>query len=322
MGVSSFTVSENTITSNTNNGIRIIDSSDCIVTENTLSDNYDGIRVSNSEFVKVAENNITNSTSSGIILPSSSSSAISGNTLTSNQYGIDLYKASEVTVSGNTMVNCRFGFADSSSSSNTISGNTITANEYGIYFWNVSSTTVLGNTIAYNEIGFGIYNSNDSSFYHNNVINNTKQINTTNATNTWDNSAEGNYLSDYDGVDADGDGIGDTPYVIDSNNQDNYPLMILYNASTSSANKSTEDNVSSETTVTDPNLPATESSPEIRTDTASTKTTEAKVKKLIMTTDQQKQQEQQVIPEFPSRIIISLFLVASLAVTIYKKKLN
>ncbi|MGD8544675.1 MAG: hypothetical protein PVH12_00745 [Candidatus Bathyarchaeota archaeon] len=36
---------------------------------------------------------------------------------------------------------------------------------------------------------------------------------------------EGNYWSDYNGSDIDGDGIGDSPYIINENNTDNYPLM-------------------------------------------------------------------------------------------------
>src|SRR5208337_2623103 len=39
---------------------------------------------------------------------------------------------------------------------------------------------------------------------------------------------EGNYWSDYSGVDANRDGIGDTPYVIDANNTDNFPLMGMF----------------------------------------------------------------------------------------------
>ncbi|MCW4024864.1 MAG: right-handed parallel beta-helix repeat-containing protein [Candidatus Bathyarchaeota archaeon] len=42
----------------------------------------------------------------------------------------------------------------------------------------------------------------------------------------WDDGQVGNYWSDYTGVDANGDGIGDTPYIIDEKNQDRYPLML------------------------------------------------------------------------------------------------
>jgi hypothetical protein len=48
------------------------------------------------------------------------------------------------------------------------------------------------------------------------------------ATTFWDNGCEGNYWDDYNGSDADRDGIGDVPYVVDADNVDHYPLMFPY----------------------------------------------------------------------------------------------
>jgi hypothetical protein len=72
-----------------------------------------------------------------------------------------------------------------------------------------------------------------STFYHNNFIVNMHQVATDDlydvyGQDSFDNGKEGNYWSDYNGSDADGDGIGDTPYVIDTNRSDRYPLMALF----------------------------------------------------------------------------------------------
>jgi nitrous oxidase accessory protein len=71
--------------------------------------------------------------------------------------------------------------------------------------------------------------SENNLFYHNNFANNSKyygiSIRTSESINFWDNGVQGNYWEDYKGKDSNGDGVGDTPYVLDSNNIDHYPLM-------------------------------------------------------------------------------------------------
>jgi parallel beta-helix repeat protein len=96
-----------------------------------------------------------------------------------------------------------------------------------------NNNTIVGNNVAsnYNGILVGYY-SDDNAIYHNNFLHNTVQVVhiTSGCVNVWDNGypSGGNFWSDYNGTDANGDGIGDTPYVINANNRDNYPLMTLY----------------------------------------------------------------------------------------------
>jgi nitrous oxidase accessory protein NosD len=66
---------------------------------------------------------------------------------------------------------------------------------------------------------------NSNEFYLNNFKNNTLDIEQWGNATTWDNGNIGNYWDKYIGIDNNDDGIGDTPYIINENNQDNYPLM-------------------------------------------------------------------------------------------------
>jgi Periplasmic copper-binding protein (NosD) len=95
------------------------------------------------------------------------------------------------------------------------------------------------NYVANNVVGADINPFPDtnltSTLYHNNFIDNTFQIATVYesfyGSDSFDNGKEGNFWSDYNGTDVDGDGIGDTPYVIDPNRSDRYPLMAPFDVS-------------------------------------------------------------------------------------------
>ncbi|KAF5414436.1 MAG: hypothetical protein C5S48_08555 [Candidatus Methanogaster sp.] len=70
------------------------------------------------------------------------------------------------------------------------------------------------------------WDSNNNTPHHNNLINNTDHNVYDTCTNTWDSGSEGNYYSDYNGTDPDGDGIGDTPHPIPGGiSIDRFPLM-------------------------------------------------------------------------------------------------
>jgi hypothetical protein len=88
---------------------------------------------------------------------------------------------------------------------------TISANNVNMTGFTVSGTRSLQVT------------GSNCTFFHNNFMDSMHVV--SNTSNLWDNGEEGNYWSDYNGTDANGDGIGDTPYIIDTENIDRYPLM-------------------------------------------------------------------------------------------------
>jgi len=213
--------------------------------------------------------NMINGTSIAIEL-AGSFNTISGNHLTKTD-GIRVNGNSNI-INSNNVRDGGIGILLNSGSHNVVFENSVTGNHgTGILIYNASNNLVRDNYIANNigtegqKNGYGIslsgtrYHAENNTFYRNTLINNSYNVRIEEPyyVNHWDNGSEGNYWDDYNGLDANGDGIGDTPYIIDENNQDNYPIINYLS-----------------------------------------------------------------IPEFPSWIILPLFLVASIAVTVYKKKLT
>jgi len=197
-----------------NTGIHLDDANDCNITENDITDNYYGFWLDSSSNNTITGNNIKENNWEGIRLYYSLNNSITGNNITANNgFGIYLYY----------------------SSNNSITGNSIKANNgCGIYLYYCSNNSITGNNIKANN-GFGIRleHSSNNNIYHNNFVNNARPpVSTLNSTNVWDDGypSGGNYWSDYEkrypsAKELYGSGIWDTPYVIDENNQDNYPLM-------------------------------------------------------------------------------------------------
>ena len=84
---------------------------------------------------------------------------------------------------------------------------------------------LIGNTLSHCCTGIQDGWCRNNNIYHNNFIENVIQASAENSDNQWDDGAEGNYWSDYTGLDVDGDGIGDSPYIIGPNVVDQFPLM-------------------------------------------------------------------------------------------------
>jgi parallel beta-helix repeat protein len=169
----------------------------------------------------------------GIYFELTNKSVISGCTVQGNTHGIFLYK----------------------SSNNKLIGNSLTANSYGIAFMFLSNNNIVYENLITNNQGrdagaVWFYYSSNNSFDHNVFTNNYRHVYDAAwdcsdpqliapSINIWDDDypSGGNYWGGYTGQDIyngpnqnqpGSDGIGDTPYIIDVNNKDRYPLMNPY----------------------------------------------------------------------------------------------
>jgi hypothetical protein len=123
-------------------------------------------------------------------------------------------------------------------SGNTVMGNWIVGTKgIGIDLGTSTFNVIYGNQIWENTIGIQtttIYSqgkAENNTIYFNNFVSNQQHyfdemiMTAPHSTTNWDFGTMGNYWGDYRCADANGDGKGDTAYIIDAINQDHYPLI-------------------------------------------------------------------------------------------------
>lgn len=169
----------------------------------------------------------------------------SGDVLGSFDCGIKVWFSNGNVVRNNTIRNNFDGILNWNSNNSTITSSTVINNHhFGITSCVGSSNNITGNTVSNNDYeGVYPYKSSGNKIYLNNFINNADNVRSYESTNIW-NSTEitkykykeeeyknylGNYWSDHDCVDRNGDGICDDAYGIDGD-WDYRPLVEPFNA--------------------------------------------------------------------------------------------
>jgi parallel beta-helix repeat protein len=259
-GIGLYDSSNNTITGNNvcnnDDGIRLMYSSNNnSITGNTFVN--DGLSVCSSYHNAVGDNTVNGKPlvyledasdykvedAGQVILVNCDNITVKNLDLSNTSGGIALWKTENSKISNNTVCNNDEGIALFSSSNNTITDNNISNNGCSIYLYSSSNNnTITGNNVSNNnDEGIDLWYSSNNKIYFNNLINNTDNVDSHKSTNIWNSPLEitytydgttyesylGNSWDDYRGIDAEGDGIGDTHYSIDSeeDGSDDYPLM-------------------------------------------------------------------------------------------------
>lgn len=182
-----------------------------LIDGNTFSSSHTGVADYSGRGNMISHNNFVTVNTS--VLSVSDDSAVTRNVIVNGDTGI-FVKGKGFDVSENAIANCTTSL-------------TVTALNSFIYannVWNSTTGLQLNSNSAEPQIGNNTYTRNNFE----NITRNLEIITASKVADHWDDGGEGNYWSNYTGADGNGDGIGDSPYYLDANNIDNYPLVQPY----------------------------------------------------------------------------------------------
>jgi len=214
--------------------IFLINCTNILVKDIDVSNSSYGINIYDSNNITVL-NAVSSNNIYGVYLQNTNTSFIINNTLKYNTRGI-FVGGSNNTVEGNyiysdlmTMEGITFYIWGDN---NKIINNKIIGCQWGILFRISSYNLIYGNIIKDNEYGIVVMGGSEHNLFYENFFIGNSIVHTDggSTTNKWNNTEIGNYWDNYTGIDANDDGIGDTPHNITQSplRQDYLPIVISH----------------------------------------------------------------------------------------------
>ncbi len=291
-------------------GIQLYSSSNNSISGNNITETNSGIILSFSDNNSISGNNITATNYGGISIVTSDNNSIIGNSITATQSGISLTVSSYNSISGNNIANNQVGIWVEHCSNTSISVNNITENnEYGIRLDYLGNTSISGNNIINHSNGKGVWlvSTWGNSISGNNIAKNEYGIRLANSEN---NTISGNTIArNHYGI-----------WLFGSSNNSIYHNDFVYNIE-----QAIIASLNGLTNVWDDGYPSGGnywSDYEERYPNA-TELDGSGIWDTPYVIDETNRDKYPIIPEFPSMLVLSLFLLATLMVTIlYRRRLK
>lgn len=163
---------------------------------------------------------------------------LSNNTLILNDAGIVLNNSQRNVLENNLIGLGTSGIRLTGSNDNSLSENEILTTSEGILLENSANNTFMNNSLHMNGLGMYLNTSSGNTIYQNRFSNFQNALDE--GKNIWNTSSAGNLWGDYNGTDADGNGIGDTPYIVNqtTGSIDYMPLVINVSSNNTQENMS------------------------------------------------------------------------------------
>lgn len=201
-------------------GFHLWNSAGNVLEDNIVRHTRDGMYIQNSSR-NVFRRNRVSDLRYGLHFMSSDDNAFEDNVFSENVAGAAIMYSQRIELRRNMFVHNRgfssFGILYQDCRNCVTEENLVLNNATGIFLEGVRDSVFRRNVIAENDTALQIFSSSDeNTFTENNFIGNINPLRMvgTKTNVTWQDANIGNYWSDYDGYDLDGDGFGDVPHKI------------------------------------------------------------------------------------------------------------